>query len=232
MDRVCAVCIAIQDKLLVHNITNIHYCISRWDRTAGPPEQPSRTPSSLWTTLLKSLIPSSNLSWKMHSDWWCRRFSQSTQTKCLDIYTARNPSPVPFTAHQAPCQRRYFILLQTSSVVKQIQREEEIYGYTQARLSTFRATNAIVPSQTPSASQGAARREVSMTVSSVCDLRVQSDVFGVRVLIVSASRNRYLISSLKSGCLTVHVSVCCSDACAARPCRMDLSASSCLSVCT
>jgi hypothetical protein len=91
------------------------------------------------------------------------------------------------------------------------------------------ALSAQVPSQTPSASQGAARREVSMAVSSVCDLRVQSDVFGVRVLIASASRNRYLVSSLKSGYLTVHVSVCCSDACAARPCRMDLS---CLSVCT
>ena len=105
------------------------------------------------------------------------------------VYTVRKTVRLPFTAQQAPCHRRYFIILQTSSVVKQTQREEESNGYTQARFSTFRAKNAITRSQTPSASQGAALREVSTAVSSVCD-RVQSDVFGVRVLLASASRNR------------------------------------------
>ena len=50
-------------------------------------------------------------------------------------------------------------------------------------------TRAIARSQTPSANQGAAHSEVSMAVSSVCDLRVQSDVFGVRVFLASVPRN-------------------------------------------
>ena len=91
------------------------------------------------------------------------------------IYSEK-PQSCPIHRHQAPCQRRYFIILQTNSVVKQTQREEESYGYTQAHLSTFRATNAPIHKHRLLAQVQDAAKCLRQCHPSVCGLRVQSDV--------------------------------------------------------
>lgn len=64
MDRVCAVCNAIQDK---HYKYSILYFPLRPDGMT-PSAALAHSQQSVDHTFNKSLIASSNLSWKMHSD--------------------------------------------------------------------------------------------------------------------------------------------------------------------